>query len=259
VLIDQDIAANNIIIQNLLEEYQISLSGVEFPLFLIDQSALSGVTNIQQQADTMIELSLQNGGGPLPLAMSLQADYEKVLIEREDLEQKVTQLETSLSSSQRLSLLLLLALAVLLFSLIVLLLRTRRKHSHTPPPTTQGQGSKYISTRGEKAGFVRTLIGQGAYSVDFLAEMKRIQYEYQSTQIIPETAIYLARDFLEMAEHHLDLYPVEQIGSQVRFDRSKHKSYAHHKPRDPVWVISPGWQRKGQIIKRALVQSEKRK
>mgnify|MGYP004003657089 FL=1 len=104
--------------------------------------------------------------------------------------------------------------------------------------------------------FIKTLIGiGGSEGVDFLAEMTRVQFEYQQRKTVSLNAALLAKDFLSMVERYLGIIPVENFGNQVRFDPNVHRSYEEHIPGDLVMVIEPGWKFRNQILKYAVVKS----
>jgi hypothetical protein len=205
--------------------------------------------------------SASYSNGPLPMLLPVQTpasqcDCDTLVAENQRLSQANQELQTSLSSLQGIAIGLSCASMFLLGAVIVIFVARRPAGSKTTSSHPTQRLDPNI-TRGEEVSFVRTLIGQGASNVDFLEEMVRIQYYFQQKRRVPENAAYLARDFLKMAERYLDIRPIENYGSQIRFDPARHRSYESPREGDLVWVAQPGWQRKGQILKYPVVQTNK--
>jgi hypothetical protein len=260
VVVDADLPVNKSVVARLLKEYDASRDSL--PVFLIDQTALKGIQPISQQSDALIKTSLDSGSGNSPFAREIakQSDQLRSALTTaqqtvNQLTQQVQELQVAQSSIQRLTLILALTAGVLF--VVVLVTSTIAIRFASQRFRSQQPRQLLLDTRADEAAFIRTLIGQGKYSTDFLGLMLNVSEQYQREGTVGPRAAQLARDFLVMARELLGLAPVENLGTTVTYDPLRHLAYGSFKPGTRVIVVESGWLRHGSILKRASVQMKK--
>lgn len=269
VFIDADLTVNSSIVNRLISHYKISADST--PILLTETDILIGLEQIQTGAESVILKSLQSGGNRPPLLLASSGIYasDEIMTELNNTKAELTNTKGDLANTKsnlenannqvntfQLGLIFAGGLAFVFIIVSIGLLintyrisRTNRSLQHKVNKTMQMLSES-------EAKFVGTLIGQGSSGVDFLAEMAKVQIEYQRRKTISENAAFLARDFLMMVEKYMGIVPLAQLGAQVTFDPKIHKSYQNLKPGTVAWVVEPGWKRKDQILKYAVVQAK---
>lgn len=264
--LDADIEINKLIIEKLLSHYQISADA--FPVFITNTKILIGPSQIENEAEALLLSSVNSLEDIHPIARVLSSEIllyktlESIRIENLSLQQELEQAQNTLNSItseqkglQNFLMLVLFVGVILAIITIVFgisLIRGRNKQKALERNLLR---TKKMLTENEMK-FIKTLIGiGGSEGVDFLAEMTRVQFEYQQRKTVSLNAALLAKDFLSMVERYLGIIPVENFGNQVRFDPNVHRSYEEHIPGDLVMVIEPGWKFRNQILKYAVVKS----
>lgn len=137
----------------------------------------------------------------------------------------------------------------LVITALVLLVWWMRQNKDEKP-TKDEQPEKHSSDE-----TVLVLLGQDS-GVDILTEMLRIQYTYMETQSVPDSAMFLIRDFLDILARKLNLQPIEKYGAKVPFNPDLHQAYEYHEEGEMVWIIQPGWQQNQKILINPLVQTK---
>lgn len=234
--IDADLPANQPVVQRLLRNYGVPEESRSFPLLLVGQTALVGVSEISRNADTAVETTIQQGDGASPLVRGSQSTSQDLAVSPA-IWQILTLVFGCLST-------------LLAIALIFALLSGQRARKSARAATVQ-------VTRADEAGFIRTLIGQGHYSTDFLAVMLAVAEKYRSDGTVPTSAGRLARDFMVMVGEYLSLSPVEQLNTKVIYSPDRHVAYGPLRAGDSAWVVEPGWQRNSKILKKAGVQARR--
>lgn len=99
------------------------------------------------------------------------------------------------------------------------------------------------------------LLGKGT-ELDLLTAMARLVYHYHSEQQGTSVAGILIQKFLDDVAEQLGLQPLAKVGERVRFDPVIHQAYRQCEVGKPVWIVQPGWQLRGEVLKRAIVRME---
>lgn len=273
IALDFDLPANKPIINKIISYYQIPAENISLPLFITDTNFLLGIDQINNGVDGLIETSLQNGDNVSPLSRVLesslknQQELEATIGELEaikgELETKKSELETTENELQKVttelnsykSFFYISAIASILLFIVLIFLSLALLNASNKSKRLQ---TRLVNTTKKltesEENFVNTLIGQSTAGVDFLAEMAKVKFQYQKNHTISENAAFLARDFLLMVERYMAITPLAEYGTQVRYDPKLHYSSEIHKPGDIVWVVEPGWQRNGKLLKRTMVR-----
>jgi len=269
VFIDADLTVNLPTVNRLVSHYKISADST--PILLTETDILLGFDQIQANAESVILKSLQSGGNrsPLLIASSGINATDEFITELNNTKTELTNIKAELANtksnlenanSQLNNFQLGLVFAgglTFVFIIISIGLAINTYRISRTNKSLQYKVNKTMQMLSEsEAKFVGTLIGQGSSGVDFLAEMAKVQIEYQRRKTISENAAFLARDFLAMVEKYMGIVPLAQLGAQVSFDPKIHKSYQNLKPGTVAWVVEPGWKRKDQILKYAVVQAK---
>jgi len=268
VFIDADLSVNLSTVNRLVTHYKTPIDST--PILLTDADVLIGLEQIQTGAESAVLNSLQSGGNRSPLLIASNGINvtDEIMTELNNVKEELNNTKTELSNTNtelenariqvnnfQMGLIFASGLAfVFIIVSIGLLINTFRIGKTNK--SLQHKASRALQMLSEnEAKFIGTLIGQGSTGVDFLAEMAKVQIEYQRRKTVSENAAFLARDFLVMVEKYLGIVPLAQLGTQVSYDPRIHRAYQNLKPGTVAWVVEPGWRRKDQILKHAVVQT----